>query len=174
MRTLRKLSINIPPGYNVIIFTFQVILLVIAQIKYAPKVIIRMPLSTDKYAELLCEIQLEGFLIPLTYNLCLIFICALHGFLTRKLPYNFNESIFIFASVVTTSFLWIVLLPVYFTSFLSNDRVVLLALCLLLNASVTLTCLHFPKIYAVLFVEEETQSQSTRGQHYELEPVAQN
>ena len=116
-----------------------------------------MPLPSVKYTELLCHLPLEGLLVPMSYNLLLVLVCAVHGFATRKLPENFNESKFIFASVSTTTFLWIVFLPAYFTAFYAHHKTALLASCLLINAVTTLTCLYFPKVYAIYFVTESDQ-----------------
>ena len=77
------------------------------------------------------------------------------GFLTRRLPENFNESWYIFVSVSTTTFLWMVFLPTYFTTFYAHYQVALLATSLILNASITLLCLYVPKIYAIYFIDEE-------------------
>ena len=44
-------------------------------------------------------------------------VCVVIGFVTRKLPENYNESSFIFISVATTLFAWAVFIPAYFTSY---------------------------------------------------------
>ena len=122
-----------------------------------------MQVPTEKHVELFCDLPLEGLLVPLGYNLALIILCALYGFLTRKLPENFNESWYIFISVSTTSFLWIVFLPTYFTTFYAYHQAALLAFCLILNASITLLCLYVPKIYAIYFVDEGQLKYSGTG-----------
>ena len=73
----------------------------------------------------------------------------------RGLPENFNESRYIFVSVCTTTFLWMVFLPTYFTTFYTYHKAALLAFCLILNATVTLLCLFVPKLYAIYFVSEQ-------------------
>ncbi len=113
-----------------------------------------MPIPTEKYVELFCNMPLEGLLIPMSYNLLLIVMCVVYGFLTRKLPENFNESWYICVSVSTTTFLWLVFLPTYFTTFRTYHQVALLAFCLIVNGFVTLLCLYVPKIYAIYFVDE--------------------
>lgn len=113
-----------------------------------------VPVSSEKYVELTCEQSLTGFLLPMVFNILVVVVCALLGFLTRKLPENFNESWFIFVSVATTLFMWLVFVPSYYTTFHAYHQAALLALCLILNAYVILTCLILSKIYAVLFVKE--------------------
>ncbi len=119
-----------------------------------PEARLRMQVLTEKHVELYCYLPLEGLLIPLAYNLILILLCATYGFLTRKLPENFNESWYIFVSVATTSFLWVVFLPTYFTVFHAYHQAALLAFCLILNASITLLCLYAPKVYALYYMDE--------------------
>ena len=116
---------------------------------------LRMPIRNERLVELHCYMPMGGFLAPLCYNLLLLFMCAIYGFLTRKLPENFNESWYIFVSVSTTSFLWLVFLPTYFTTFRTYHQAALLGLCLILNASVTLLCLFVPKVYAIYYVDDE-------------------
>ena len=120
-----------------------------------PTAVLRMPIRTEKYVELFCQLPLGGFIGCLSYNLFFILLCAVFGFLTRKLPENFNESWYIFVSVSTTTFLWLVFLPTYFTTFYAYYQAALLAFCLFLNATVTLLCLYLPKLYAVYFVDED-------------------
>jgi hypothetical protein len=79
-------------------------------------------------------------------------ICSVIGFLTRKLPENFNESWFIFVSVSTTLFAWIVFIPAYFTSYYAYMQSAILSFCLVLNCFVTLGCQFVPIIYAVIFI----------------------
>ena len=83
-------------------------------------------------------------------------MCAVLGLLTRRLPDNYNESWYIFVSISTTGFLWLVLLPAYFTAFYAAHQVALLASCLIINSSVALLCLYLPKVYCVYFVDENS------------------
>ncbi len=134
---------------------FQVIILVISLVILPPSVSQYMPIKTINHVELLCNQQEEGFLIPLSFNLIILLVCAMHGFLIRKLPENFNESWYIFISVSTTLFMWMVFLPTYVTTFYAYHQVVLLSFCLILNGFITLLTLYVPKLYAIYFVSEE-------------------
>ena len=114
-----------------------------------------MPIITDEYVELLCKFHLRDLMIPLGYNLLLLLLCAVFGFLTRKLPDNFNESWYIFISVTTTLFVWIAFFPTYIMAFYSYHKAALLSLALILNSCVTLVCLFVPKVYAVYYVDDK-------------------
>lgn len=105
--------------------------------------------------ELHCYVGLKGFLPSLTYNILLVSISSYYGFLTRKLPENFNEASYIFVSVSTTLFVWLVLLPVYFTTEMAKYQSILLASTCLLNSLITLVCLFLPKLYAIWFMDEQ-------------------
>lgn len=114
----------------------------------------KMPVRTEKKVELFCDVRLTGLLPPLAFNLVIILSCAILGFLTRRLPQNFNESWYIFVAVSTTLFTWLIFLPTYFTAKNAIYRVILLISSLLLNGSITLVCLFVPKVYAVYFYDE--------------------
>lgn len=110
--------------------------------------------ESEPFVELRCQQALSAFLLPVCFNVALILLCAILGYLTRKLPENFNESWYIFVSVSTTLFAWSVFLPTYFTVYYAYQQAALLSFCLLLNAFITVGCLFLPKAYAVLFVSE--------------------
>ena len=62
--------------------------------------------------------------------------------------------------------MWAVLLPTYFTSFYASAKASLLALCMLLNIVITLSCLFIPKVYAVLYVQvDKMQLSATMAAH---------
>ena len=128
-----------------------------------PEPLLRQQVSTERYVEVLCSLPLSGLLPPLSFNLLIILMCAVYGFLTRKLPENFNESWYIFISVATTTFLWLVFLPAYFTAFYAVHQLMLLASCLIFNGSVTLLCLYVPKIYCIYLVNQEEIQFQTAG-----------
>ena len=132
------------------------VIVLISMWTFAPTVELQMAIITKKHVELSCVQEMQGFLLPLAFNLLLLACCAVHGFLIRKLPENFNESWYIFVSVLTTLFIWIVFLPTYFSTFYAYYQVVLLAFNLILNGFLTLLTLYAPKLYALYFIDEET------------------
>ena len=152
-------------------FSFQVLILVASLVQMAPTIRSHMPVITEKYVELTCYQPTEGFLTPLAFNLFLLVVCAVHGFLVRKLPENFNESWYIFVSVLTTLFMWIVFLPTYFSMFYAYYPNVLLALCLTLNGFITLFTLYVPRLYAVYFISEEDMKLNTQTATTQITPV---
>ena len=115
---------------------------------------LKMPMTSVKFVELNCVQNYVSFLAPITYNVLLILVSGFFGFKVRKLPANFNESGFIFISVSTTLFMWLVFLPIYFTAFYAESRTSIMALCLILNALITLALLFGSKFYAMYFVDE--------------------
>ena len=116
-----------------------------------------MQVTTKKHTELFCHLGVREFMTCVAYNLVLVVLCAAHAFLTRKLPENFNESWYLFIAVSTTTFLWMVFIPIYFSAFYALHQAALLAFCLLTNAVCVLMCLFIPKIYAVVFLIEKDQ-----------------
>ena len=137
--------------------------MVITSLISSPSAKLRMPVDTYRQVELFCEMDISQFMLCVSYNLLLLLLCAAHAFLTRKLPENFNESGYIFVSVCTTSFLWIVFIPTYFTMFYAYHQAALLAFCLFMNCACTLLCLFLPKVYAVYFLNENDMTIMTGG-----------
>ncbi len=128
--------------------------MVLSSLLNHPGDILYMPVKTEKYVELLCNMPVLSLAIPLSFNILLLLLCSVFGFLTRKLPDNFNESWYIFISVSTTIFLWIAFFPTYLMAFYGYHKAALLALALILNGSVTILCLFVPKMYVIFFVDE--------------------
>ncbi len=114
-----------------------------------------MPVTTEKFVELYCNMDIINITVPLGLNFLVLILCAVYGFLTRKLPDNFNESWFIFISVSATIFVWIAFLPTHVMAFYAYHKAALLSLALVLNGGVTSLSLFAPKIYAVYFVDEK-------------------
>ena len=143
-----------------------------------PMAHMRMQVTTRRHVELFCSMRLDMFMLCLGYNLMLVLFCAAHAFLARKLPGNFNESWYLFVSVCTTSFLWVVFLPTYFTTYYAQHQAALLAFCLFVNGTCTLLCLFVPKVYAVYYVDEKdlaidpNATQSTLGTGTNMAKVA--
>lgn len=113
-----------------------------------------MPVPDIPYVEEFCDTQPGSLLLPLSFNLLLVLTCSVFGFLTRKLPENFNESWYIFVSITTTLFLWVVFLPTYFSVFYTTHKAALLAVSLILNATITLLCLFATRLYAVIYIAD--------------------
>ena len=133
---------------------FQSVVIASIQLVIPIRAALLQQVRTEKYVELTCDQALAGFLAPLAFNLILILVCAVLGYLARKLPENFNESWYIFISVTTTLFMWLVFLPTYFSAFYAYHQEALIAFCLILNALITLMCLFVPKLYAIVYLED--------------------
>ena len=139
----------------------QIILTAITEYLSPSSAALKMSNRFDNYVELYCHTSTASFLIPLVYNILLMLVCAVIGFLTRKLPENFNESWFIFVSVSTTLFAWVVFIPAYFTSYYAYLQSAILGFCLVLNCLVTLAGQFGPIIFATIFVPAEAIKFST-------------
>ena len=122
---IRAISCAISPSaflfviawFILFLFTFQVIISVISLYLDTPDTKLQMPVPSKKLVELSCVLPIRAPILPVTFNLLLIVSRAVHGFLTKSLPENFNESYYIFVSVSTTTFLWVVFLQTYFSTF---------------------------------------------------------
>jgi hypothetical protein len=116
------------------------------------KAALNQPTPFIAYVELYCEKSIAWFLLQLAYNMALMVVCAVLGFKARHLPENFNDSQFIFISVATTLFVWILFVPAYFTAYYAYLRSAIIGFCLVSNVGVTLVCQFVRIAYAVFFV----------------------
>lgn len=114
-----------------------------------------MPVSTEKFTELGCQFPKEGLMTALIYNIALILVCTFFAFKTRKLPDNFNEAKFISACVYTTLIMWLSFLPAYEIIDRHRYKAFLMGLDMLLNHAVIIALIFLPKIYAVVYVNNE-------------------
>ena len=101
----------------------QIAMMVVAIVVFDTKAALRQKVLTEPYVELMCVMPLPGVIVSLGFNILLIILCVVYGFLTRKLPENYSESWYIFVSAATTMFLWLVFFPSYFTAFYAYHQV---------------------------------------------------
>ena len=114
-----------------------------------------MPVRSEDFVELTCYLPPYNVIALLSFNMVLLFLCTVHAVKTRKLPDNFNESRYISLCVYTTLVIWLAFIPTYFTTERAYYKLLLLFLALLLNCTVSLVSLFLPKVYALLYVEDE-------------------
>jgi len=136
-------------------FLHQLTITLLVEIIQPSQSALLMPSAYDPYVEIYCANSPVTFLIPLSFNIVILVICTLVGFITRKLPENFNESWFIFLSAATTLFSWAVFVPAYFTTVNAYLQSAILGCCLILNRMITLGCLFGPILYAFAFVPND-------------------
>ena len=120
-----------------------------------PQVAILMPQVTKRYVEMYCDHPLATKLPPLMVNMAFLLVTSGLAFKTRNLPENFNESRFIFFQVSGTLILWIAFISLYFLTTFAAQKVLLLSLTGIANASTVLMCLFLPKVYALFYVKDE-------------------
>ena len=121
--------------------------------------------------ELKCgESPIIGFFVALGYNSILLLVTIYFGFLTRKVPQNFNEAKFINFTVYSLCILWLAFIPFYFgTAILGTTyQTGALVLTIIVNATVTLCTLFIPKIY---FLFSQMQKDSSCS-HSETSAIA--
>lgn len=86
----------------------------------------------------------------LTYNSCIILLCTVYAFRTRKTPENFNEARYIAFAMYTTCIIWVSFLPVQFG--VNKDySTITISINTTLNATTLLLCIFGPKVYILVF-----------------------
>ena len=111
---------------------------------------------TTKRVRLVCNTTTLGVIVPLGFDLFLIFMCTLYAVKTRNLPENFNEAKFIGFTMYTTCIIWLGFFPIYFGG---ESKVLTMSISISLSASVSLVLLFLPKIYIIIWAPEK----NTRG-----------
>ena len=117
------------------------------------------PSPPDGQLDLFCQFS-YGFLASCSYNLLLILGCCYYAFRARKVPDNFNESKFIAVSVYSTLILCLAAVPLYSTATSVVQKIMAVAMAVLLNAFLTMVCVYLPKLYAIHFLGNEDQDSS--------------
>ena len=145
-------------------FSLQVAITIVSTSISPPAVRREMPIRTERFVELFCDLPRASLLSSLCYNLILVLVCTVYAFKTRKLPDNYKESRYISYCVDTTLLIWITFLPTYFTTSRADAKVTIMAVALLLNASVTIICLFIPRF--VSLYKTRTNTLSPGGHHY--------
>ena len=116
--------------------------------------------------ELRCgESPYIGLSITLGYNFLLLIVTTYFAFRTRNVPQNFNEAKFISFTMYTLCILWLAFIPTYFATTTVLGTVYetgSLMLAIILNATVTLCILFFPKVYGLFFTKDKIDSPITR------------
>ena len=102
---------------------------------------------TYREVDLFCWMYWPYFLVCLGYNLLLVIFSTVQAVLIRKLPYNYNESWHICNSTCSTTFMWLLFLPIYFTlNSIKYQRIVLSA-GLILSGLIPLFCLFVTRFF---------------------------
>ncbi|XP_077977690.1 metabotropic glutamate receptor 3-like [Glandiceps talaboti] len=138
-----------------LLISVQIVVTTTAIIINPPSTVLEMPDQTRNYVELTCEEPYVAMIIIICYLAILVIICAYGAFKTRRLPNNYNESKFITFDVFTTLVVLLACLPSYILTRSAVMESIYVIMGTLIQASVNLTCLFFPKIFAVYFVAED-------------------
>ncbi|XP_074640212.1 metabotropic glutamate receptor 3-like [Tubulanus polymorphus] len=163
IKKMKYISSQTQFAINSVLIGVQLLISTVTAIYLPPTPKRYMPVETRPYVELLCDLPVKALVIPLSYNLVLIFVSAIYGYLTRMLPENFNESRYIFLSVCATLFLWIAFLPTYFSASTAIHKSMLLALSLILNSVVIILCIFISRVYALLVLDSTDLTYFTAG-----------
>ena len=134
---------------------FQVGLTVASIIHWPAVAEVWMPVRTENYVELYCNVPQMSLIMGSMLNLLLITACSILAFMARSLPDNFNESWYILLCVVTTLFIWVAFFTTYFSAFYAIYKAALLGSALILNSLVVIIAFFGPKIYAIAFIADK-------------------
>ena len=118
-----------------------------------PLVTIQMPYENQYALQITCVLSDVETIGIMAWNICIVLICCVFAFLTRKLPENYNETRFIAFCAFCTFVVFLTFSPIYFTAREAYYQASYSSLGLIVNASVTLVCMYIVKLYAIYFVD---------------------
>ena len=114
---------------------------------------------------LVCSGVNDSFMAGLIYPFFLILIATFYAFKTRKSPYGFNETRYIFFASTVTSIHWLAYVPLYLASTDVEIKPIILSFSLTISGMVQLGCMLFPKLYTVLFKPEKNTKTGVMNPH---------
>ena len=140
---------------------FQVTWVVVWLIFVPPDVVLDMPDMTEPRVERTCSQRMIEKIGTMVWDLCLVFVCCVYAFRTRKLPNNYKESRFIAFCVFSTLLVLLAFSPTIFTTREPFFRSVYSALGIIVIATVANLCLFVIKLYAIYYVSEKDLALAT-------------
>ena len=114
---------------------------------------------------LVCSGVNDSFMAGLIYPFFLILIATFYAFKTRKSPYGFNETRYIFFASTVSCIHWLAYVPLYLASTDAEIRPIILSFSLTISGMVQLGCMLFPKLYTVLFKPEKNTKVGVMNPH---------
>ena len=114
---------------------------------------------------LVCSGVNDSFMAGLIYPFFLILIATFYAFKTRKSPYGFNETRYIFFASTVTCIHWLAYVPLYLASTDVEIKPIILSFSLTISGMVQLGCMLFPKLYTVLFKPEKNTKTGVMNPH---------
>ncbi|XP_062504902.1 metabotropic glutamate receptor 8-like [Corticium candelabrum] len=102
-----------------------------------------------------------GLLVSWLWTLALIVACTYYGFITRKIPENFRETLFINFAIYSEFILWLAFIPFGFVDLDHQNITALTSLATMLSAFPIWGFLFVPKLYIVVLRPERNKRQTT-------------
>ena len=147
----------------------------ILMIIYGPRVVKEMPFENRKQLHITCLHCHVTAIGLIAWNVGMALVCSVLAFLTRRLPENYNETRFITFGAFCSLVVFLAFSTTNITVTEAYYRDGYHAIGLIVNASVTLTCLYFVKLYAIYFVKFESWnvmfSRNSSDAAYEVEKM---
>ena len=114
---------------------------------------------------LVCTGVNDSFMAGLIYPFFLLLVATFYAFKTRKSPYGFNETRYIFFASTVTCIHWLAYVPLYLASTDVEIKPIILSFSLTISGMVQLGCMLFPKLYTVLFKPEKNTKTGVMNPH---------
>jgi len=173
--SLKKPKFTEPPYqilFTLAIVSVQWLILIVSTVVNIPEVIrevridVNMPNALPTLVVTCFRENIGFFVVSLTYQSLLIFLCTVLGLLSFKYPANFNEAKYIALCSMSIFVIWIAFIITFFATQSTQEfQNVAISLAVVMTGYAVLLTMFGPKVYFILFVREK----NTAGQSLNME-----
>ena len=111
--------------------------------------------------------------LSLVYNFLIIVGCTILGWMTRKFPDNFNEAKHVMFTSFTLMVVWVLFVPLYFST--ENEfQTGVLALGIVLSGIALMAGIFFPRVYIIVFEKEKNTKEYASQQGHAVATATTN
>ena len=101
-------------------------------------------------------------LVLIGYTFIIAAVCGVYAFLARKLPEDYNEAKYTSFSMFTFCLLWVMFVPLYYSSNKNSMRSEIFCYISFISVLVIFVPMYVPKVYVVLFSPQKNTKEAFR------------
>ena len=103
--------------------------------------------------------------LSLVYNFFIVVGCIILGWITRRFPENFNEARHVMFTSFTLMVVWVLFVPLYFSTE-DEFQTGVLALGVVLSAIALMAGIFFPRVYIIIFEKHKNTKEYASQQNH--------
>ena len=146
-------------------------------VKREPEVVVTSSVRQSGDAPEIVETCQEShaaiLVLSLVYNFFIIIGCTILGWTTRRFPGNFNEARHVMFTSFTLMVVWVLFIPLYFSTE-DEFQTGVLALGVVLSAVALMIGIFFPKIFIIIFQSHKNNKEYASRQNHAVVSSSQS